>query len=105
MCGATNDANGLRVTMSPDSYVGRKPNTIYLSKTHSTTQYYPYEASKWTLKKSDGLYEVLAPGSVVQNTIQFTSVIREPRKLEVKVRNTEITKIGTRDERKTKLTE
>ena len=48
---------------------------------------------------------MLAPGSVLQKTAQFTSVIREPGKLEVTVRNSEITKIGTRDKRKTKLTE
>ena len=46
----------------------------------------------------DGLYEVLAPGSVVQKTDQYTSVIREPGKLEVTVRNSVITKFGTRDE-------
>ena len=54
-------------------------------------------------KNLDGLNEVLAPGSVVQKTDQYTSVIREPGKLEVTVRNSNIAKFGTRDERKTKL--
>ena len=56
-------------------------------------------------KNLDGLYEVLAPGSVVQKTDQFTPVIREPGKLEARVRNWDIAKCGNRDERKTKLTE
>ena len=51
------------------------------------------------------MYEVLAPGSVVQKTDQYTSVIREPGKMEVTVRNSDIAKFGTREERKTKLTE
>ena len=56
-------------------------------------------------KNLDALYEVLAPGSVVQKTDQFTSVIREPGKLEVTVRNSDIANFVTRDERKTKLAE
>ena len=54
-------------------------------------------------KNLDGLYEVLATGSVVQKTDQYTSVIRKPGKLEVTIQNSNIAKIGTRDERKTKL--
>ena len=46
---------------------------------------------------------MLAPRSVVQKTDQHTSVIREPGKIEVIVRNSDIAKFGTRDERKTKL--
>ena len=53
----------------------------------------------------DGLYEVLAPRSVVQKTDQYTSVIHEPGKMEVTVLNSDIAKFGTREERKTKLTE
>ena len=60
-------------------------------------------AHKRSKKNLDGLYEVLAPGSVVQKTDQNTSVKREPGKLEVTVRNSDIAKFGTRDERKTKL--
>ena len=60
---------------------------------------------KRSKKNLDGLYEVLAPGSVVQKTDQYTSVIREPGKVEVTVRNSDIAKFGTREERKTKLTE
>ena len=67
-----------------------------------TRKKHPNRRSKIEL---DGQYEVLAPGSVVQKTDQFTSVIREPGKLEVTVRNSDITKFGTRDKRKTKLTE
>ena len=53
---------------------------------------------KRSKKNLDGLYEVLAPGSVVQKTDQYTSVIREPGKLEVTVRNGNIAKFGTRNE-------
>ena len=60
---------------------------------------------KRSKKNLDGLYEVLAPGSVVQKTDQNTSVIREPGKMEVTVRNSDNAKFGTREERKTKLTE
>ena len=56
-------------------------------------------------KNLDGLYEVLAPGSVVPKTDQYTSVIRQPGKVEVTVRNSDIAKFGTRNERKTKLME
>ena len=56
-------------------------------------------------KNLDGLYEMLAPGSVVQKTDQYTSVIRESGKLEVTVRNSDIAKFGTHDERKTQLME
>ena len=63
---------------------------------------HPHKQSK---KNLDGLYEVLATGSVVQKTDQYTSVIREPGKVEVTVRNSDIAKFGTRDECKTKLME
>ena len=63
---------------------------------------HPNKRSKENL---DGLYEVSAPGSVVQKTDQYTSVIREPGKLEVTVRKSDIAKFGTRDQRNTKLTE
>ena len=63
---------------------------------------HPHKRSK---KNLDGLYEVLAPRSTVQKTDQYTSVIREPGKVEVTVRNSDIAKFGTRDERKTQLME
>ena len=47
-------------------------------------------------KNLDGLYEVLAPGSTVCKVSPTTSVIKEPHKLEVRVRNSNITKFGTR---------
>ena len=63
---------------------------------------HPHKRSK---KNLDGLYEVLAPGSVVQKTDQYTSVVREHGKVEVTVRSSDVAKFVTRDERKTKLTE
>ena len=59
---------------------------------------------KRSKKNLGGLY-VLAPGSVVQKIDQYTSVIREPGKMEVTVRKSDIAKFGIREERKTKLTE
>ena len=61
--------------------------------------------NKWSNENLDGLYEVVAPGCVVQKTDQHTSVIREQGKLDVTVCNSDIAKFGTRDERKKKLTE
>ena len=63
---------------------------------------HPHKRSK---KNLDGLYEVLAPGSVVHKTDQFTSVLREPGKVEVTVRNSDFPKFGIRSEGKTKLME
>ena len=54
-------------------------------------------------KNLDGLYEMLSPGSVVQKTDQYTSVIREPWKLEGTVSKSDIAKFGTHDERKKQL--
>ena len=51
----------------------------------------------------DGLYEVLAPGSTVCKVSPTTSVIKEPHKQEVRVRNSDIAKFGTRAERDTDL--
>ena len=56
-------------------------------------------------KKLDGLYEVLAPGSTVCKVSPMTSVIKEPHKQEVRVRNSDIAKFGTRAERETELTQ
>ena len=54
-------------------------------------------------KNLDGLYEVLAPGSTVCKISPTTSVIKEPSKPEVRVRNSDIAKFGTRAERETTL--
>ena len=54
-------------------------------------------------KNLDGLYEVLAPGSAVCKVSPTTSVIKEPNRQEVRVRNSDIAKFGTRAERDTDL--
>ena len=54
-------------------------------------------------KNRDGLYEVLAPGSTVCKVSPTTGVIKEPHKQEVRVRNSDIAKFGTRAERDTDL--
>ena len=54
-------------------------------------------------KNLDGLYEVLAPGSTVCKVSPTTNVIKEPHKHEVRVRNLDIAKFGTRAERDTDL--
>ena len=56
-------------------------------------------------KNLDDLYEVLAPGSTVCKVSPTTSVIKEPHKQEVRVRNSDIAKFGTRAERETELTQ
>ena len=56
-------------------------------------------------KNLDGLYEVLAPGSTLCKVSPTTSVIKEPHKQEVRVRNADIAKFGTRTERETELTQ
>ena len=50
-------------------------------------------------KNLDGLYEVLEPGSTVCKVSPTTSVIKEPNRQEVRVRNFDIAKFGTRAER------
>ena len=55
--------------------------------------------SKRSKKNLDDLYEVLAPGSSVIKTDAFTSVIEEPGKGEVTVRNSDLAKFGTKAER------
>ena len=54
-------------------------------------------------KNLGGLFEVLAPGSTVCKVSPTTSVIKEPHKQEVRVRNSDIAKFGTRAERDTDL--
>ena len=108
MCKATRDASTReRLATENESRFLRttKANRPIPLKEHAVQiniarKIHPHRRSK---KNLDGLYEVLAPGSVVQKTDQHTSVIREPEKLEVTVRNSDIAKFGTRDERKTKL--
>ena len=51
------------------------------------------------------MYEVLAPGSTVCKVSPTTSVIKEPNRQEVRVRNSDIAKFGTRAERDTDLTQ
>ena len=59
--------------------------------------------SKRSKKSLDGLYEVLAPGSSVTKTDAFASVIKEPKKREVTIRNSDLAKLGTKAERQTHL--
>ena len=56
-------------------------------------------------KNLNGLYEVLAPGSTVCKVSPTTSVIKETNRQEVRVRNSDIAKFGTRAERYTDLTQ
>ena len=56
-------------------------------------------------KNLDGLYEVLAPCSTVGKISPTTNVIKEPNRQEVRVRNSDIAKIGTKNERNTELSQ
>ena len=59
--------------------------------------------TKRSKKSLDGLYDVLAPGSSVVKTDTFTSVIKEPGKRDVAIRNSDLAKFGTKAERQTEL--
>ena len=59
--------------------------------------------TKRSKKSLDGLYDVLAPGSSVVKTDTFTSVIKEPEKRDVTIRNSDLAKFGTKAERQTEL--
>ena len=59
--------------------------------------------TKRSKKSLDGLYEVLAAGSSVVKTESYTSVIKEPGKREVTIRNSDLAKFGTKAERQTDL--
>ena len=59
--------------------------------------------TKRTKKSLDGLYDVLAPGSLVEKTDTFTSVIKEPGKRDVTIRNSDLAKFGTKAEPQTEL--
>ena len=59
--------------------------------------------NKRSKKSLYGLYEVLAPGCSVIKTDIFTSVIKEPGKREVTIRNSDMAKFGTKAERHTEL--
>ena len=56
-------------------------------------------------KNLDGLNEVLAPGSTVCKVSPTTSVIKEPNRQEVRVRNSYIAKFGMRAEQDTDLSQ
>ena len=51
----------------------------------------------------DGLHKVLAPGSTACKISPTTSVIKEPNRQEVRVRNSDIANFGTKAERDTDL--
>ena len=61
--------------------------------------------TKRSKKSLDGLYDVLAPGSSVIKTNEHTSVIKEPGKKDVTIRNSNLAKFGTKAERETELQE
>ena len=56
-------------------------------------------------KNLNSLYEILAPGSTVCKVSPTTRVIKEPNRQELRVRNSDIAKFGTRAERDTNLTQ
>ena len=58
---------------------------------------------KRSKKSLDGLYDVLAPGSSVIKTNEYTSVIKETGKRDVTIRNSNLAKFGTKAERDTEL--
>ena len=59
--------------------------------------------TKRSKKSLDGLYDVLAPGSSVIKSNEYTSVIKEPGKRDVTIRNSNLAKFGTKADRDTEL--
>ena len=59
--------------------------------------------TKRSKKTLDGFYDVLAPSSSVIKTNEHTSVIKEPGKRDVTIRNSNLAKFGTKAERETEL--
>ena len=59
--------------------------------------------TKLSNKSLDGLYDVSAAGSSVVKTDNFTSVIKEPVKRDVTIRNSDLAKFGSKSERETEL--
>ena len=59
--------------------------------------------TKRSKKTLEGLYDVLAPGSSVVKTDTFTSVIKEPGKRDIAIRNSDLKKFGTKAERQAEL--
>ena len=61
------------------------------------------KVTKRSKRDLHGLWETLAPGSAVERTSDTTKVINEPGVPEVRVRNSDIAKFGTRAERHTDI--
>ena len=57
--------------------------------------------SKQSKKSLDESHEVLAPGSSVIKSIEHSSIIEEPGRREVAVRNSDLAKFSTKAERQT----
>ena len=88
-----------RVISHPD--VGRPVPRTEGSLTLNVAKIKP--KTKRSKKSLNGLYEVLAPGSFVIKTNEHTSIIKEPGKGEVTIRNSNLAKFGTKAERQTDL--
>ena len=70
----------------------------------SATQTGPQSARKKKVQENlQGLYEVLAPGSNILKIIPTTSTVKESGKPTATVRNSDIAKFGTTQERQTPL--
>ena len=61
------------------------------------------QRTKSSKKSLDRLYEVLAPSTSVVKTDTYISVIKEPGKRDVRIRNSDFAKLGTKAERQTEL--
>ena len=61
------------------------------------------KVTKRSKRELRGWWETLAPGSTVERTSDTTTVIKEPAVPDVRVRNSDIAKFGTRAERNTDL--
>ena len=74
--------------------IGRSVHVEIASKIHTAQR---------QKKNLDGLHDVVAPGSSVRKISLTTKVIKEPNRQEDCVRNSNIAKFGTQNERETEL--
>ena len=77
---------------------GEQANYVFRTK-HSSQIARKFLKSQLQKKNLDGLYEVLAAGSIVYKISPTTSVIKDPNRQEVRMRNPNIAKLGTKAER------
>ena len=98
-------AIGNQTTKSPVSLHIRKLQTLYQEQNSPLKSNWPenYQTKKRAKRQLAGLYEVLKPGSFVTKSSPTTTIINEPGRAPVNVRDSDLAKFGTKAERSTNL--